>query len=169
MTTPSTTIFSPASSDARILAWVNSLAKATVAGTEPVTPARIVTMAALLTLDAIPVSAYCVQSLHIVAQDTKFFPAYSDLRKSLLAWWADNKPAVPTLSSYIPMRKAGLTDGEYHWVRHWYERRQQGFGPARPGYAPSSARHLASLIREVSGNAWVEIVTQGGHVGLELD
>ena len=169
MTTPSTTIFSPASSDARILAWVNSLAKATIAGTEPVTPARIVTMAALLTLDAIPASAYCERSLHAAAQDMKFFPAYSEVRKALLAWWAANKPEVPCLPSRIPARRPGLNDTEYHWVKHWYERREQGFGPARYGYAPSSARHLSSLIREVSSNSWLEIVEQGGDEGLDLE
>ena len=164
--TPSSMIFSPGDSDARVLSWVNSLAKATIAGSEPVTPARIVTVAALLTMDRIPMPAYCEQSLHIVAQDTKYFPAYADLRKMLLAWWADNSPAVPTLPSYIPIRKAGLTDSEYHWVRQWYQRRQEGFGAARPGYAPSSAAHLSSLIREVSANAWAEIVLQGGDDGI---
>ena len=142
----------------RILAWLNSLANLTRAGTESISPEKLATYANMLAKDGFPSAAFTSDSLHEVAQEQRFFPAYDDVRKVLFAWWNAHKPRIaPALAD---AGAVSLDAADRAWVAFWHKRRGEIFaGSAAPlrGSASADIANLASLVKSKSPRAWASV------------
>ena len=57
--------------------------------------------------DNFPPGAFTPESLHHVASQCKFFPAYAEVIDHLRDWWRANRPALPALPPPPPIRQRG--------------------------------------------------------------
>lgn len=93
----------------RISAWLENLGRIT-RHAEPPDKDQIAVYADMLSRD-FPASAFESRSLHAVAEEMSWWPAYEEIRKRLSAWWREHNPA-PTNTAEKP-----------HASRHPWERR----------------------------------------------
>lgn len=144
----------------RIRAWLHSLANITNPGADPVTAERIATNAMMLAKDGFTAGAFTSTSLHAVAQDQRFFPAYSDIRKALQAWWNQNKPSVAPVLTGSASPGNGMDAMDRSWVAFWHKRRAEiwaeGYQMQR-GSKSADLNNLEGLIRANSPKGWALI------------
>jgi hypothetical protein len=74
-----------------------------------------------LLTDNFPTAAFTQASLHHVAAQCKFFPAYAEVVTNLRAWWRDNRPIAnalpPPTQRYAEPERQPPTDDERAYVR----------------------------------------------------
>ena len=98
--------------------------------------------AELLAMD-LPSGAFTLDSLHAVAQGHSFFPAYDEIRRTVQAWWNENKPAIaPRIEDDSPAGRLGAADRS--WFDYYHRRLREG----------GNARLLGSMVRRYSPAAW---------------
>lgn len=136
----------------RIRKWLQGLADCTAAGSEPVTVARIATMAEMLAMD-FPPAAFTSAALHHCTQGQRFFPALDDLRRALHAWWDPRRPAAglaiagPALPNLDPMDRS--------WLTFWHRRQAEiGADSVSREAADAALALVADLVRSKSPRAW---------------
>lgn len=140
--------------DGRILRWLDTLADLTRSGEDRITPDKLAIYAAMLARDGLPPEAFGMNSLHAVSDGMTFFPAYAELRRTLLAWWRDNKPLAPALDGPPGMR---LSTEDRQWLAFWRRRLAENFG-ATATHPASNREHVASLIQQHAPDAWAAII-----------
>ena len=148
----------------RILGWLDNLAELTRSGDDRITTEKLAIYASMLAKDRFPTAAFTTDSLHHVAEDLRFFPAYADVRSKLQAWWNEHKPHIaPAIAG--PQSEANLTVEDRQWLDYFRKRESEKFAVMRAGDAPSSRERVLSLVKQQSLAAWRILVGNEEPVG----
>lgn len=126
-----------------ITGWLNELSRLVRHFEEKPSNDQIAIYATMLGHD-LPSTAFSSASLHVVAGDMTKWPDYASLRKVLLAWWNEHKPAASPLLGYDNATLARLSKMDQSWLGFYHKRIQEGADRAL----------LDSLIRQASPAAW---------------
>ena len=128
--------------------WLKALADLTRASADdPVSTSKLTTYATMLAKD-LPIPAFTTDSLHFIAGGKVFFPAYEDIRASLVAWWNERKPSVaPQITD---RRFDGLNDDERSWLRYYDRAFANGFDG-------TSAARVDGLLRAQAPRVWERV------------
>jgi hypothetical protein len=137
--------------------WIALLSKLVSPSSPADAAAGLVAM--LPMLGDLPDGAFTLKSLEYVARQCRRTPSYAELRSSLSAWWADNRPA-----SSMPALAAPESDGTAEfWCRRATAMQREWDDPAgireRVAFCAGDERYLvllrALVARHAPQHSWI--------------